>query len=517
MREPPGDVTENEYIVTIVATDETNKVAMEDVTVKVTNVDEAGTVTLSALRPQSNIAFTAMLSDKDGGESREEWQWSKSRSRNGSYRNIDDKATSAIYVPKDIDEDYFLKATVMYTDGHGSGKEASERSAHTSQRVRGDNSPPEFDDDQDPVEPEDQADAEREVPENSDSGTFVGDPVTATDDNGDTLTYTLWDEDGGTTGDSASFSIDRATGRIMTTEKLDHEGEGVDEGYAVLVRATDPAGIPGVAHDDRDLGNSDTVMVNITVTDVDEVPVIDGEDAVSFNEETVYLDTVLDTYMASDQDVKGDGETKEKEVNTATWATAGPDGSKFTATLGALKFKAQPDYEKPADANKDNVYEVTVTVADERGERGMMKVKVTVADIDEGGVVTLSLTYPRVGIPITASLSDPDGSVTALTWQWSNNGTAILGATTDTYKPVEGDVALTATARYFDGESAPDAADVAKKMATGTPLNEVAADTRNKPPVFADQDDDMDGLQNESTTRKVDENTKADAADDSAR
>ena len=44
------------------------------------------------------------------------------------------------------------------------------------------------------------------------------------------------------TGDSASFSIDRATGQIETTAKLDHEGKGA---YDVVVRATDPAGIPG--------------------------------------------------------------------------------------------------------------------------------------------------------------------------------------------------------------------------------------------------------------------------------
>ena len=43
----------------------------------------------------------------------------------------------------------------------------------------------------------------------------------------------------------------------------------------------------------------------------------------------------------------------------------------------------------------------------------------------------------------------------------------------------------------------------------------VAVDTRNKAPEFVDQDDDTDGVQNESTMRKVDENTKAMAADDS--
>ena len=256
------------------------------------------------------------------------------------------------------------------------------------------------------------------------------------------------------------------------------------------------------------------VTVNITVTDVDEVPTIAGDDAADFNEETGAIDTVLLTYTATDQDLPGDGEIKE--VNAATWSTAGPDGGKFTAVDGDLKFKAKPDYEKPTDANKDNVYEVTVTVADERGERGMKMVKVTVENFDEPGVVTLSKIQPRVGIPIKASLSDPDGSVTAVTWQWSN-GDAIDGATTDTYKPVTGDIGetLTATATYFDGHSAPDAAAADKKTAEEDSAIAVAVDTRNKAPEFVDQDDDTDGVQNESTMRKVDENTKAMAADDS--
>ena len=53
----------------MMATDETNKVAWRRCEVKVTNVDEAGTVTLSALRPQSQVSRSPpILSDKDGGE-----------------------------------------------------------------------------------------------------------------------------------------------------------------------------------------------------------------------------------------------------------------------------------------------------------------------------------------------------------------------------------------------------------------------------------------------------------------
>ena len=101
----------------------------------------------------------------------------------------------------------------------------------------------------------------------------------------------------------------------------------------------------------------------------------------------------------------------------STWSVSGADAGKFDiGTTGALTFKAKPDFEAPTDANKNNVYEVTVRAADGDGNRGEMAVKVTLEN--ETGTVSLSRTQIRVGVPVTASLSDPDGSVSSLTWQW---------------------------------------------------------------------------------------------------
>ena len=68
---------------------------------------------------------------------------------------------------------------------------------------------------------------------------------------------------------------------------------------------------------------------------------------------------------------------------------------------------------------------------------------------------------------------------------------------------------LTATASYFVRQSAPGAADAGKKPAMKGFTNPVELDSRNKPPVFGDEDPDMDGVQNAMATRKVEENTKA--------
>ena len=239
--------------------------------------------------------------------------------------------------------------------------------------------------------------------------------------------------------------------------------------------ATDPFGVPQATNAVSE--NSDEVTVVITVTDVNEAPTVTGEATATFNEDTGDITTAF-AYTATDEDVDGDPHPGE----VTSWSVAGPDGSKFTAVGGELEFKTKPDYENATDANTDNVYEVTVQASDGR-LTGMRKVKVTVENANEEGVVTLSKTQPRVGIAVTASLTDPDGSISSLTWQWSNGDGEIPDANSDTYTPVEGDVddTLTAIASYTDGEAA-------SQTARAGSANTVAEDTRNKPPAFVDQD-----------------------------
>ena len=91
----------------------------------------------------------------------------------------------------------------------------------------------------------------RSVDENTASGANVGAAVTATDADGDTLTYTL---DG---TDAASFSIVGASGQIQTSAALDHETKS---SYSVTVSVADGK------------NGTDTIGVTINVTDVNEKP-----------------------------------------------------------------------------------------------------------------------------------------------------------------------------------------------------------------------------------------------------
>ena len=121
------------------------------------------------------------------------------------------------------------------------------------------------------------------------------------------------------------------------------------------------------------------------------------------------------TYTATDQD------TVDQQRR---WSLGGADGSKFNIAEanGELTFKKKPDYEKPTDADMDNVYEVTVQASDSK-LTGMLKVKVTVTNEEEAGTVSLDKATPVVGIPVTATLKDADGGISKLTWAWVVSGT----------------------------------------------------------------------------------------------
>ena len=192
--------------------------------------DEAGTVTLSTMKPQVGVELTATLGDPDGSVSGATWQWAGS-SDGSTWIDITEAMETA-YTPVAADEGNYLRATASYTDAEGSGKSAS---AATASAV---NIAPEF---------AAETDA-RSVAENTGAGANIGAPVGATDaDTGDTLTYTLGGED------AASFDIDPSTGQLMTSAALDFETEA---SYTVEVTATDNA------------GDNDTITVTISVTNV---------------------------------------------------------------------------------------------------------------------------------------------------------------------------------------------------------------------------------------------------------
>ena len=475
----------NEYIVIIQAsagasTDAAIQTATLEVTVTVTDEDEPGTITLSTLQPQVGVQVTAELTDGDTiTTSTVSWTWYRGTTPiSGSASSGQATAT---YTPEDGDVGNRLRAVATYDDSEGEDKTAQEDSVRPIRRAPATNTSPVFPD-QNPGLDGNQTDQEREIAENTPAGRNIGVPVRATDP-GDVLTYSFAGAANAT--DEANFDIDRATGQIITKGALNHDAVGGDE-YTVTVTATDPWGVEATAN------------VTIEVTDLNEPPTITGDPAATLSfAEDGDVATALATYTATDQD--------EGETATLTWSVTGDDAGEFDiSNAGALTFDGGRNYESPADADGDNDYDVTVVATDAEGNTDEHDVTVTVTNVEEAGSVSFSTLQPRVGVEITATLSDPDGSITNLMWQWSSGGTDIEDATSATYTPVSGNIgsALTAVPTYKDGAGTND-----DTVTTGnTTANSVIADIRNKAPVFPDQDDETDGDQTDQE-REIAEGT----------
>ncbi len=121
---------------------------------------------------------------------------------------------------------------------------------------------------------------------------------------------------------------------------------------------------------------TDLDTVTITVNSVNDAPVItsDGGGAIA----TVNLaenQTAVTTITSTDVD----GGVPTYSI------VGGPDAVLFTlnGTTGALTFNAGPNFEAPVDAGANNVYNVTVQVADGNGGTDLQAFSIMVTDVNE--------------------------------------------------------------------------------------------------------------------------------------
>ena len=96
------------------------------------------------------------------------------------------------------------------------------------------------------------------------------------------------------------------------------------------------------------------------------------------------------------------------------WGLSGSDAGDFSVSeAGELSFRKAPDYERPADSNKDNVYSLSVRASDGRNY-GYLAVTVTVTDVNEAPEITTTaktvFAYRENGTAavFTFSAADPE-------------------------------------------------------------------------------------------------------------
>ena len=491
----PNYEEKNSYSITITARSRGRSTTL-DVTIEVVDTEDVGEVSLSQRQPQVGIAVHASASDPDGGVSIKRWEWERSAEITVDDRGdpsaecVDDPdtpgidvvdgwtpidgASSAVYTPTPADVGKCLQATAVYTDNIDDADEEAtgvlEAPVPNSNPA---NAAPKFVD-QDLNSPGDQSDrTSRKVAENTEVGQSIGAPVSAFDEDGELLMYTL---DG---ADAAFFSMSRNDGQLKTKASLNFEARN---SYSVVVTATDPSGA------------ADGIQVTINVTDVNDPVHITGISSVRYSENGT---APVASFTAFDE-----GE------HTIRWSVSGRDEDLFTIDDSVLAFSEPPNYEAPQSAadgallSVRNVYRVTVEAGG-----GTRNVTVRVTDVDEAGTASKHRPQPQVGRPLSASLSDEDEGVEDERWQWarSEDGrtwTDIEAATSPQRRPAPADkrMYLRATVTYSDKFGA-------GKTASAVSANPVEATTLfNAAPSFADQDDD-EATSYIDVARSVAENT----------
>src|SRR5262249_4324855 len=125
--------------------------------------------------------------------------------------------------------------------------------------------------------------------------------------------------------------------------------------------------------------DSNTATVTVNISPVNGAPIVtsnSGGDtaAVSIAENT----TAITTVMATDPDA---GQTLSYSIS------GGADPSKITigSSTCAPSFLTAPNFEEPTDADRNNVYDVTIQVSDGHGGIDTQAIAVTVTDVVENG------------------------------------------------------------------------------------------------------------------------------------
>ena len=386
--ESPTGANGNEYQVTVRAEDGQGNPDTLEVTVTVTAVDEGPEVTGggSSFTVQENREWTGAsfrASDPEGGTvsrwglaGRDGGDFAISETGLMTFRNVPDYER-----PADSNRDNLYEVTVRPYDGRNYG------SHDVRVMVTPVNEPPTI---------TTTSRTSFTQPENRISTLYT---FRATDPEGGDFE---WDVAG---PDASDFSISE-TGVLSFSSPPDFESPTGANGneYQVTVQAEDAQ------------GNPDTLEVTVTVTDVNEGPEIGrvGNEPGSVPESQDQMQ-VLARYSATDPE--------DTSAQITLWSTSGTDGGDFVINeQGELRFRNSPDYERPADSNRDNVYEVSIRASDGRNYGTFEDTEmVRVTNVNEAPVIT---TKSRTGFTqrenATSALhtyraTDPDRD-DAITW-----------------------------------------------------------------------------------------------------
>ncbi len=312
----------------------------------------------------------------------------------------------------------------------------------------------------------------RTMEENTPSGQPIGAPVTATDADGNSLTYGLRGVH------SDSFAIEPGTGQLLTREGTAYDHEARDT-YSVTVRASDGQ------------GGRATVVVGITVSDVDEPP-----SAAPDSVRVASRDTALAVTWFAAMDEAGKPPVSGYEV--------GHNPAEAQEWREGLLVVGRTDTSVTiAGLDNERAYQVRVRTVNEEGASPWSETVAgapTVGPRPLGVIGDLTVVVDR-DLPVNLASLFTRPALGALTYDATSSDEGVATVTVaDTMATVRGVAAgratITATASDVQGKSAQTtfAVDVTTALPPPPPPQ------NNRPPTFDD---------GHSTSRTLAENTPA--------
>ena len=177
------------------------------------------------------------------------------------------------------------------------------------------------------------------------------------------VTYTLGGDDAGL------FTVNSSTGVVeMVARDFESPADsGSNNVYNYTLIATD------------DDGNSDSLAVAVTVTDVTESASLTLSGIADSNQ------AENSAYTSATPSLSG------TPIGSVTYTLGGDDAGLFTvnSSTGVVEMVAR-DFESPADSGSNNVYNYTLIATDDDGNSDSLAVAVTVTDVTESASHTLS-------------------------------------------------------------------------------------------------------------------------------
>ena len=415
---PEDDGSNNTYEVTVEASDGTNT-GTRAVTVTVTPVDETPSVTgyylgvdvVGATLNESSYEVDPPVARRVGtfeGEDEEgqSLTWTLGGTDGGDFRFEPGSDPNRIDVffknppdyenPADSDGNNQYLFTARASDGTNTGERAY------IVLIRGINEPPEISKDPVPDYPEIEYDFTGTPPavhtftavdyDAGDGGTFDWSMQSANElvPNEDGERFRIGTDEFGISS-GVSFGTPTAVLTFSEHGYPDFEKPrdyGSDNVYEAIIRVKD------------DEGAYSAYTFQVRITPVDERPELTG------------TPVTARSYDENATEAVADYDARDEEGATIAWSLTGDDRGDFDiSTDGIVTFKATPNFEDPKDSDTDNVYTFTV-VASDGGRTTSVDVTVTVADLEEDGVITVSNTTPGVGgEDVRFELSDGDGGI----------------------------------------------------------------------------------------------------------